>query len=245
MNDFIDLPPGADLSIAKKWNKLLRRARLFTFIPFIEIVFVAGSMAMGTAGKDSDFDVIVGVRTGRIFTVRAFCVLFFGLLGWRRRNYSHYVRDKFCFSHFIAPEKYSLSGPYNEYWKKLYLSLVPIYGNSKQIQKFYDANAGWTGCRRHSALACPAMAVDAESRIKDWIPVFAGMTKNPITKIKEKILSGKLGNFLEKCLKNIQIKKIEKSLKTVKQYKPRNIFNDSELEFHPDTKRAEEFYFKP
>ena len=237
----------------------MRRARLFAFIPFVEIVFVAGSMAMGSASEDSDFDFIIGVKTGRIFTARFFCWLFFGIFGWRRKKGAdgRESKDKFCFSHFVAPERYCLSEPHNEYWKKLYLSLIPVYGNPGQIQKFYDANADWVGRRRHSALAAPCAASseprqereprlrrDAESRIKDWIPACAGMTKNPIKKIKEKILSGKFGDLLEAALKNIQIKKIEKSLKTIKQYKPRIIFNDSELEFHPDTKRIENFCAK-
>ena len=209
-----------------KWNKLLRRAGLFLFVPFVDIVFVAGSMAMETAKKNSDFDVVVGARSGRVFTVRAFCILFFGLLNWRRKrgDDESAAKDKFCFSHFVTPNKYSLSGPYNEYWDKLYSSLVPIYGDIKDIEKFYIANNTWMKEKREYQ--------------KDIRHLYG---KPGFIKIfLEKILSGKPGDLFEKWVKNIQIKKIEKSLKTEKQYKPRIIFNDLELEFHPDTKRIEE-----
>lgn len=218
MNNFVDL----------KWNKLLRRARLFNFIPFIEIIFVAGSMAMGSASEDSDFDFIIGVKTGRIFTARFFCFFFFGILGWRRKRGAEGkdVKDKFCFNHFVASEKYTLSAPYDRYCQKLFASLVPIYGDEEKIQKFYDANESWTGPVRNSL---PKRSFEPRLR--------AGVVSNGM----EWLLSGKLGNFLEKWLKKIQIKKIEKSLKTENLHKPRIIFNDSELEFHSRPKRKEEY----
>jgi len=213
-----------------KWNKLLRRAGLFLFVPFVDIVFVAGSMAMETAKENSDFDVLVGARSGRIFTARAFCILFFGLLGWRKKRTDNgdAAKDKFCFSHFVTPDKYSLSGPHNQYWDELYSSLVPIYGDIKDIERFYVANSTWMKEERKYQ--------------KDIRHLYS---KPGFIKIfLEKILSGKPGDLFEKWVKNIQIKKIQKSLETEKQYKPRIIFNDLELEFHPDTKRIEEYIKK-
>lgn len=231
---------GGDPFIAKKWNKLLRRAGLFTFIPFVEIVFVAGSMAMGGAEEDSDFDLIVGVKTGRIFTARFFCWLVFGIFGWRKtasagssaiasaKAEASARADKFCFSHFAAPERYSLSGPHNEYWQDLYSHLTPIYGDKDLIQKFYDANSSWM----------------KEKRIYQEDPRHIYIKSGWLKIFFEKALGGKFGGIIEKWLKTVQVKKIEKSLKTVKQYKPRIIFNDGELEFHPDTKRIEEMLNK-
>ena len=228
VSNLADLPPNADPLTAEKWKKLLSRVWLFNFISFIDFVLVAGSMAMGNPKEDSDFDVIIGVRKGRIFTVRFFCYMLFGIFGWRRKRSSgsRASKDRFCFSHFVTPEKYCLSGPYNEYWKKLYLSLVPVYGSADNIQKFYDANAGWT-CPVRNSLPIgsfgPRLRASAVSNGMKWV------------------LSGKLGDVLEKLLKKIQIAKIEKSLIIEKQYKPRIIFNDTELEFHPHTKRIEEY----
>ena len=210
-----------------KWKKLLSRSRLFCLIPFVDFVFVAGSMAMGTAEENSDFDVIVGCRKGRIFIVRFCCFIHFGLFGWRKKKEEcgSLAKDKFCFSHFVTPESYRLSGPHNDYWKKLYQSIVPIYGSAEFIQKFYDANADWMGKRR---------IYKEDGRILLCQTGF-------IKKVREIILSGKFGDLIENILKKIQIKKIEKSLKTEESYKPRIIYGDGELELHPDTKRIEEF----
>ncbi|MHB9019422.1 MAG: nucleotidyltransferase domain-containing protein [Minisyncoccota bacterium] len=233
--------------MAEKWKKLLHRARLFSYVPFVEFVFVAGSMAMDKAREDSDFDVIVGARSGRIFTVRFFCIFLFGLFGWRRKKGAseEEAKDKFCFSHFVTQEKYLLSGPYNKYWQELYSSLVPIYGDKDLIQKFYDVNSTWIDFDHHYE-ACLRRQESATKRsIPRRLPrpfqSLAMTEKGQAKGIFEKILSGKLGDVIEKFLKKIQIKKIEKSLKTEAQYKPRIIFNDNELEFHPHTKRIEEF----
>src|SRR3989338_9483980 len=68
----------------KKWIKFLKRTWLFRHIPFVEFAVAAGSLATGNVNPDSDFDVIIGARAGRIFTARFFSVLGFGIFGWRR-----------------------------------------------------------------------------------------------------------------------------------------------------------------
>jgi len=210
----------------QKWQKFLKRIWPFNFIPFVDFVFAAGSLATGKMREDSDFDVIVGARQGRIFTARAFCILLFGFLGWRRHKLDHQksASDKICFNHFVTPKAYRLSPPHNEYWQNLYLLLVPVYGDPALIQKFWDANQDWMGQRK----------------MYKWDKRHMYKSKVLKTVILEKLLSGKIGDWLEKKLKAIQVKRIENSLKLVEIYKPRIVYNDDELEFHPHTKRTEE-----
>ena len=208
----------------KKWLKFLKRIWLFRFIPFVDFVLAAGSLATGNMNENSDFDVIVGVRQGRIFTARAFCILAFGMFGWRRKGTDHKksAKDKICFNHFVTPAAYRLSPPHNEYWRNLYQKLVPVYGDSETIQKFFDANADWSGGRRIDA---------ADGR-------YAYKNKSWFKKIKEWSLDNWFGDWLENKLKALQIKTIKKSLKSQSGYKPRIIYSDNELEFHPDTTRT-------
>ncbi|MDZ4231209.1 MAG: hypothetical protein U1C52_00240, partial [Patescibacteria group bacterium] len=56
----------------RKWSKFLRKVKLFRFVPFVEFVLASGSLATGKVHEGSDFDVMVGVRPGRIFTARFF-----------------------------------------------------------------------------------------------------------------------------------------------------------------------------
>lgn len=212
----------------KKWKKFLKRAWLFRYIPFVEFALAAGSMATGNVREESDFDVIIGARAGRIFTARFLCVAAFELFGWRRRR-EHFsgqaARDKICLNHFVTPAAYRLAPPHNAYWQNLYQNLVPLYGETERVRAFWRANADWLGvsvrynddlrhrCRRLSLLG-------------RW---------------GERLFSGGVGDWLEKMLKRWQVAKIEKSLSTSLGFKPRIIYTDSELEFHPDTARTEQF----
>lgn len=210
-----------DVLFDKKWLQFFKLAHFFRNLPFIDFVLGAGSMALGNVHQDSDFDVIVGAKAGRIFTARFFCVLMFGLLGRRRQKLSHKeaASNKICFNHFVTTQSYRLKPPHNIYWQELYKNLVPIYGQKEKIREFFKAN-DWMDERIYSD----------DLRHQFYQPSFVGL-------FLESILRGGFGDFIEKILKQIQIKRIENGLKNSLGFEPRLIFNDTELEFHPDTLR--------
>ncbi|MDD5430934.1 MAG: hypothetical protein PHP03_01795 [Candidatus Pacebacteria bacterium] len=212
---------------SQKWRIFLRKIWPLRFIPFVDFVLTAGSLATGEVHNNSDFDVIVGVKPGRIFTVRFCCFMAFGLLGWRKKknDTEKSGSDKICFNHFISPAAYRLSEPHNEYWKNLYSSLVPVFGNQETIQKFFNANSYWMGKRR---------IYQKDSRL-----IYE--KGNFIAGLREKLLSGRFGNWLERIFKQVQIRKNKMNLSQENTYRPRIILNDNELEFHPHTKRIEDF----
>ncbi len=198
--------------------------RFFSFIPFLDFTIAAGSLVFGKIHENSDFDVIVGAKSGRIFTVRFFCFLIFELAGVRRKKLAvkEEKKDKVCFCHFVAPTGYKLRPPYNVYWEKLYQNLVPVYGKRKAIRVFFEAN---------------------DSLIKGRPHLFGHFDEqgfNFFRVLMERILGGLLGDFIEESLKKIQLKRIHKSISTYGTgFMPRLRFDDDELEFHPDTSRIE------
>ena len=128
------------LLLDKKRFKALRRSWLFNLVPFIDRVYIAGSLALGHVHENSDFDVIVVTRPGRLYTARFFCLLFFGLLGWRRMLKN--PKDGFCFNHFTsglpANVKFSHSdGRHNKgielYAECLYRNLIEMPTNSMKL----------------------------------------------------------------------------------------------------------------
>ena len=108
--------------LEEKWKKLLKLSKKFRYIPFVDFVLVSGSMAMGEAKENSDFDFIIGSRTGRIFTTRQLTAGLFELIGKRKKREStkEEAKDKACFNHYVTPRGYCLKPPYNEYWVSLY-----------------------------------------------------------------------------------------------------------------------------
>jgi hypothetical protein len=197
-----------------KWKKFLRIKPLFSLVPFVDLVLVSGSLALGKAHEDSDFDVIVGCRKGRIFTTRFFSHLVFGLRGVRRKG-SHtknQAKDKICLSHFVVPSGYLLAPPHNPYWKEMYRSLVPVFGKEDSVRKFFSANQ-WSGKKE--------VVFDHRWQAKKFNLTGRGI---------EFFLQGSAGDFFESLVKKMQVKKIEKNIE--KSDNDRVIYNDDVIEFH-------------
>ncbi len=214
----------------KKWKELLRWRRAFAWIPFVDFALVAGSMALGEAREDSDFDIILGCKKGRMFTARAFTICVFNILGKRRKGKytKEQSKDKFCFNHFVTPDSYALRPPYNEYWKTLYRRLVPIYGREEAIKKFFSAN-DW--CGRSGAM--PAFKARRFHLFRSWA---------------EEMLGGAFGDFLERFLMQYQLHRIynkvgprESQVDNSMGLSTRLYADENELELHPDTSRIEEW----
>lgn len=181
-------------------------------------------MALGSVHKNSDLDALAGVKYGRIFTARAFCILVFGSLGWRRSKFSHAesAKDKVCMHHFVTAKSYQLSPPYNIYWQEVYRNLVPIYGDRIVLDLFFAANSGWMDHKR-------ICADDLRHKYKEV---------SRVQKFLEWVLSGKIGNLIETKLKKIQVRRIENGFKNDKLgFEPRIKYTNEELEFLPSTSR--------
>jgi len=203
----------------RKWSKFLRRVRLFKFVPFVEFVLVSGSLATGRVRESSDFDVLVGVRQGRIFTTRFLSVLIFELAGYRRRAADHSVGapDKICLNHFVTPKRYRLNPPYDDSYEELYRSLAPVMGDEERIRQFFDDN-DWLK---------PPRTYQRDDR-------YVGEDTSRFKKSMEFVLGGRLGGWLEKRLKTPQVKRIERGLEGALGHDGRIVYTDGELQFHPD-----------
>lgn len=215
-----------DFLLDRKWKKLERLRVLFEQVPFIDFVLVAGSLAFGTAGAKSDFDVIIGCRKGRIFTVRLLLTALFGLFRVRRKRIDHKdaASDKACFNHFVTPERYILDAPHSEYWGELYKNLVPFSGNARAVAAFFRANAAWL----------PREALWETSRFRE-------SKRRMARSALSFLLGGKFGDGIERMCKAIQLRRIRRNLGPESVgYKPRLRYDDFELEFHPDTRRIED-----
>ncbi len=191
-------------------------------VPFVDFILVAGSIATGNVKPESDIDLIVGCRAGRIWTVRLMMVTFLEITGVRRRDEDtkQDSSNKICLNHFVTPTSYCLRPPYNSYWVNLYQKLIPFGGDNNAIRTFFTANADWAG---------PHPNVREVSSLENGAREFF-----------ELILRGSFGNFIENAARKAQLKRIAK--KSVSpEAKPRVRFDNEELEFHPDTTRIETY----
>jgi len=178
-------------------------------------------MATGKVREESDFDVILGVREGRVFTAWFFAALWSQILGWREHPGVN-QENRFGMSHFVAPGGYKLSPPYNAYWQNLYQKLIPVMGDEKKIAEFFEAN-DWME---------PKRAYKRDER-------YMGYKKSIYKKYKEWELGGRLGDFVEKRTMAWLVKKKVKNQRKL-GYKPKVHWSEDKLELYRDTKRIEE-----
>jgi predicted nucleotidyltransferase len=119
----------------KKWSKkYLKKAKEIVpwlrFFPGIRAAAVCNSVALGTAEKGSDIDLLIITASGKLWTARIFSTLFFQMIGMRRHRKK--IAGRFCLSFFVTKEALCFEkiaikpkDPYLAFWVS---TLVPIFG---------------------------------------------------------------------------------------------------------------------
>lgn len=237
---FLEKRTGEDLvelrkktnNIAKdKMKKTIKIVKKLTIIPFVHLIFVSGSLALGNIKEDGDLDLLVVGKFGRIWTVRFLIVVLTSLLGVRRKKNSKDVSDKICLNHFITDK--SLYIPFKSiYTSQLYINLKPLYVRDVNLlEKFFRENS-WVGEY--------VWGWGEKIKIKN-LNFNLGLGEKAdkgivyiIRSAAEKILGGLIGDWIEALLRFLQKRRIERDPLT---YKPggRIVANDYYLEFHPNS----------
>lgn len=232
-------------------NNLRIMVCLLNFAPFIRCIILNGSVASGRIKTSSDIDLLIIAKSRRIFTCRA-AVLFWAYISGLKRSS---VRKKghvgrFCFNYFLTDNFLTIPHDRGEkvdkYCAENYSKSILVWGDRKLFNKYMRINLVWMkkflSSFRHPVLACPERgrrdtgspptgeAGTNSSGSISRFPTKSGMTAS--ASIIEKILSGRFGDWVERVVKNIQVRKINKDPK-VKNYPQLIVVNDRELRFHP------------
>ncbi len=223
-----------NLLIDLKQKKLKRYLQLLKYIPFLRGAFVFGSMAIGNARKESDFDLVLIAKNGRIWTLRAFTIFIFGVFFIRKRgseNNPRRTKNKICLSYFLTLNDMAYKN--FDYYRAInYIFFVPVFGNRELFINFAREN-NWL---KNYFVNFQDNFYSERSFNNFYIP-----KKSFFIKFIEKILSGKIGNILEKILRFFQIKRIDYSFRKIEHPEKidRIIVSDGRLEFYPIKKDRE------
>jgi hypothetical protein len=219
------------------------------------MIAVSGSLALGNSRKESDIDLLIAAKSGRIWICRTVVTFLTAILGVRR--YGNNTRDKICLNHYITDE--SLEIPFKSlYNAQSYARLVPVMEKQDFIfQKFQKANywikdflVFWSEYSRwlhsgdspvepecefhfHKRLHSPNGTMEP-TRNKNLRAIKKSKILNIFAKFLEIILSGWLGNGFERILAKYEKARIEKD---PLREKPggRITTDNTQLEFHPDS----------
>lgn len=209
----------------KNWRKLAFISKIINIVPFICMVGVLGSLSIDNCSKKSDIDLIIITKKNRIFLVRFFLTILLDLFFVRRTKTK--IARRVCLNNFIAEDNLTFPFP-SLYNAHSFSNLIPIIDRDSFYFKFKEKN-NWV--------------LNYLYFWKDKTPPFFIKKQSKIALILEEILKGNFGDFLEKKVKNIQIKRKNKNYPFgVKN--GRVILNDTLIELHPNSKekRIEEEY---
>ncbi len=211
-----------------KWRKLRRLIFFLRGFPFVRMVMVTGSLAFGNVKNESDFDILIFVKAGRVWSVRFLTTLFFWILGLRRSEKN--TCDKICLNHYLAEDALEIKSR-NLYEAQAYARFLPVLENEKGFYRKFCAANGWIG---DWIVSWPEKFIDAEAGdIAGQRKVKTSRFLNFKRRSLETMLGGKAGDLLERALKKIQLRHIERHPLKDKAG-GRIIASDEELEFHPE-----------
>ena len=211
----------------QKWKKARKIFWIMQVVPFSKLVMGSGSFSLGNTRKDSDIDLMIVAKKGRIWTVRTFFTLLTSFL--RVRRHKNKTEDKICLNHYITDK--SLRIPFESiYTAHLYCHILSVYNSEedrKLFRKFQEENK-WMKKYLESY---------EFSNLEGFRSIKRNKILNSISKLFEFILSGKIGDYFEKKMSEIQTKRIKKDPLNMKKGGRITISND-QLEFHPNSHEA-------
>lgn len=86
----------------RKWKKLRKIVRWFQILPYVQMIAVSGSLALNNTKKESDLDLLISARYGRVWMVRLFLSGLTQLIGQRRHG--QVIKDKICLNQYLTSQ---------------------------------------------------------------------------------------------------------------------------------------------
>lgn len=225
------------VSSTNRKEKLIKKARkagwIFRACPFVEFVAICNYLPYGVVEENSDIDLLVVVKPGRIFIARLFLTFLTHMAG--KRRYSDKVEGRFCLSFYLNRDSLALAPlliqPHDVYMGYWLLALLPIYGQEQIYTNLKRGNDQWM----------KQYFDNLQERYEDCN--YQRKQKNILGKVMQWILKGRLGNWTEAKLKSYFVKRHYKNLKNLPENASVEVSSDR-LKFHNNDKRkffAEQF----
>jgi hypothetical protein len=198
-----------------RFKKVKRYLWLLHSAPFVDSLFLAGSVPISNSKDSSDIDFFLVTQSDRIWIGRLWITLLTHI--FRVRRHGNKDANRFCLNHYVTDENL-YRDDHDVYSAELYSDYFPLKYKDPLFKDFQKSNT-WT---------------------RAWFPhipqrdhrLLRYQGKAPLKTLGETLLGGSFGNQLEKLLGRIQSQKIMSNPKTVLE-KSRVFISDYELEFHP------------
>lgn len=209
----------------RKIRSLKKWATFIAMVPFVEGVFITGTLAMQRADNSSDWDVLIVTKKKRIWLARF--LLTSVLYIFKKWRHKEKTKDRFCLNHFISEDGLILAEQ-NEFTAKEIAFCLPILGKDC-YRRYLQLNEYWVQSYTPNFMK---EAVTSNQLLLTVPPVIK-KTKDLLEKILQ---TGNAAERLNRYIKKIMIRKIDNNpLTHVKGADIR--YNDQALVFLPYPQR--------
>ncbi|MBU1083381.1 hypothetical protein KKE14_03020 [Patescibacteria group bacterium] len=207
------------------WCKVKRWRWIFSNVPFLSQVFVSNTLAFGAINNSSDIDLFLIGKSKRLWTMRAFLLVWFNLFNLRVQSTNR--RAKFSPEFFVSETAIDLQPLLidNDYYFSFWLAdLVSIWSDNV-VGKFWTDN-NWNKHNLPIAWRSPNQ--------QPLVPIKSSFFKM----LCERVLVGKIGDKLEGWLKRTQEKIILRTNERL-GVNPSIIMSDDIIKLHFNDRRAQ------
>ena len=192
---------------ASKLKRLRRAVWLLRFVPYVRMIAVTGTLAMKNAEKPSDWDLLIVLEKGKIWTGRTLVTAAVQLIG--KRRYGEKIKNRICLNYFITTSSLEIRTK-DLFSANEYYFLFSLFDSGSYYNKFQLKNSWIRDFKPNYQLN----EVISPKTLRD-----SGISLI-IRNILEKILNlpaGRQGfDFLENYLRKWEKGKIERNPKTQK-----------------------------
>lgn len=112
------------ISIAKL-KRMRRLARMLALVPYVRMLGATGSLAMKNGTRESDWDMFVVLRSGKIWIGRTILTGFLHVIGKRRHGTK--IRDRACLNYFVTDDNLEI-GTKDLFSSHEYRFFIPLLG---------------------------------------------------------------------------------------------------------------------
>lgn len=231
---FYFLPGRQKLVVARQRARLLvekklaiaKRAAVFLdLVPGVEAILVCNTVAAGWPSKQSDIDLLVVVKPGRLWLTRLLFTVATIILTKRRHN--HLVADHLCLSFYLTRDHLDLTSVrthepdiYLVYWLQ---QLVLLTGDESTLTQLAKANK--------------------------WVQSYTPHYNQYDQGCQPVVVTSRLGKTCKRIMENLFFPGLERLAKTIQKKRidaqshasaPAVVISDTMLKFH-ETDRREEY----
>lgn len=197
-----------------KWKKLKQSAKILSFIPFLRLVAVSGSLTLNNAKPSSDFDLLIITKTNRLWSARILIMTVLSIIA--KRRHQDRTKDKFCLNCYLTENHLKIekrAKARNLHSAQEYGRIILLLEKKRNLYRQFLEKNFWLKnfLSNYPWPASPDASQGGPNQHTAKI-ISISPAAEKISDLFEKLLSGGFGDWLEEKLGRWQSRRIKNKI---------------------------------